>query len=233
MALEDQDAGDGISVKEEDVYQILIVDDEKEMQEVLKETLKAAREFECSINTAGDGKEGLDRVKKKDYDVILSDYKMPNMDGIEFLKKVRSKCPDALRIMITGHGDLTVAKEAINEADIHQYLEKPVDKDELRHYIYQGLERKKVRESKDTTDVNTVEEALETVEKVQKNITHEVGKVPAKESFMLVFESGPEFNKFSFEMKDKDNVDIEDVHVFENKYIINIGVYPKSIGKIQ
>ncbi|MFW5907739.1 MAG: response regulator [Candidatus Natronoplasma sp.] len=219
--------------EEEKVYDILIVDDELGMLDFLKETLKSAKRFRCDVTTATDGKRALEKVKENDYDLVLSDYKMPLMDGVELLKEVKDEKPNALRIMLTGHGDLNVAKQAINQADIHQYLDKPIDKEELRFTVYEELKRKKERDEEDVTDVSGVQEALETVEAFQSNISQERGDTLNKERLVFEFNSGPEFNKFSFELRKKKNVHIEDVHVFENKYIINVGVYPKSYEKIQ
>ncbi|MEF8873421.1 MAG: response regulator [Candidatus Thermoplasmatota archaeon] len=219
--------------KEDQIFDLLIVDDEPGMLNFLEETLNSADKFQCEVSTANDGKKGLNKVKNDRYDLVLSDYKMPRKNGVDFLKEVKDESPETLRFMLTGHGDLNVAKQAINEADIHQYLEKPIDKEELRFTVYEELMRKDERDEESVTGVTSVEEALETVEAFQKNLTKKPGDGLNKEKLVFEFNSGPEFNKFSFELRKKDNIHIEDVHVFENKYIINVGVYPKSYDKIQ
>ncbi len=219
--------------EEDQVFDLLIVDDELGMLNFLEDTLESAKNFKCEVETASDGKKGLKKVQKGDYDLVISDYKMPLMNGVDFLKGVKDDSPDTLRFMLTGHGDLKVAKQAINEADIHQYLEKPIDKEELRFAVYEELMRKDERDEETVTGVTSVKEALQTVEAFQRDITKTAGEGLNKEKLVFEFNSGPEFNKFSFELRKKENIHIEDVHVFENKYIINVGVYPKSYEKIQ
>ncbi|MCA9798437.1 MAG: response regulator, partial [Cyanobacteria bacterium HKST-UBA04] len=74
-------------------------------------------------------------------DVVISDFLMPQMKGIEFLKRVRAQCPDATLILLTGYADKENAIQAINEAGIYRYIEKPWDNEALKITIRNGLER--------------------------------------------------------------------------------------------
>lgn len=214
-------------------YKILIAEDEASVRKSLRMTLERAEDFSAEIDTASDGEKALQKVEENEYDLVLSDHKMPGMTGVELLKKVMKIRPDAVRILITGYRDLSIAKEAINKANVHEYIEKPWENEELRFTIYQNLRRKEQRETEDIEDVDSVKEALKTVKGYQEELTKSPGESTGKELLVFEFDSGPEFNKFSFKLKNINNAKIEDVDIFENKYIIRVSLYPSSYGKIK
>ena len=89
---------------------ILIIDDEKAIRKTLSEILS----FEdYKVEEASDGEEGLRKFKEKAYDVVLCDIKMPKIDGLEFLQKATEANPDVPVIMISGHGNIETAVEAV------------------------------------------------------------------------------------------------------------------------
>jgi DNA-binding NtrC family response regulator len=91
---------------------ILIIDDEKAIRKTLSEILSYEG---YKIDEAGDGEEGLKKFREKSYDVVLCDIKMPKLDGIEFLDKSRETNPDIPVIMISGHGTIETAVEAVKK----------------------------------------------------------------------------------------------------------------------
>ncbi|MET0244529.1 MAG: response regulator [Flavitalea sp.] len=91
---------------------ILIIDDEKAIRKTLTEILSYEG---YKIEEAGDGEEGLKKFREKAYDVVLCDIKMPKLDGIEFLDKAREANPDVPVIMISGHGTIETAVEAVKK----------------------------------------------------------------------------------------------------------------------
>src|SRR5215204_3761010 len=106
---------------------ILIIDDEKAIRKTLTEILS----FEgYKIDEASDGEEGLKKFKEKNYDVVLCDIKMPKLDGIEFLQKAREANPDVPVIMISGHGTIETAVEAVKKG-AYDYISKPPDLNRL------------------------------------------------------------------------------------------------------
>jgi DNA-binding NtrC family response regulator len=123
-------------------YNVLIVDDEKEILIALHTTLKRARQFSSEISVASNGAEAISELEKKQFDIVLSDYMMPGMNGLELLTKVKEKCPDAVRVLVTASSDLNVTKDAINRVAVDHFIEKPWDNRELTSMVYQALRRK-------------------------------------------------------------------------------------------
>ena len=125
-------------------YKILIVDDEEPVRRALERLVKRFDELKVDTKTAENAKAALEELEKQDFDVVLSDFKMPGMDGIEFLTKVKEGYPLASRILITGFADINIAMEAINKSEVHSYIEKPWDDDDLKQCILRAVTRKKI-----------------------------------------------------------------------------------------
>ena len=116
---------------------ILIVDDEENVLNALK---RLFRKEPYEILTAISGEEGLKILDDHQADLIISDLKMPEMNGIEFLKRAKEKNSVPLRIMLTGHADLKSIIEAIDHGEIYRFLLKPWDDEELKMTIRQALD---------------------------------------------------------------------------------------------
>ena len=116
---------------------ILIIDDEKAIRKTLTEILS----FEgYKIDEASDGEEGLKRFRDKSYDVVLCDIKMPKLDGIEFLQKAGEVNPDIPIIMISGHGNIETAVEAVKKG-AYDYISKPPDLNRLLITIRNAMDK--------------------------------------------------------------------------------------------
>lgn len=116
---------------------ILIIDDEKAIRKTLSEILSYEG---YKIEEAGDGEEGLKRFREKNYDVVLCDIKMPKLDGIEFLDKAREANPDIPVIMISGHGTIETAVEAVKKG-AYDYISKPPDLNRLLITIRNAMDK--------------------------------------------------------------------------------------------
>src|ERR1044072_5295526 len=116
---------------------ILIIDDEKAIRKTLSENLSYAGH---KIEEAGDGEEGLKKFKEKAYHVVLCDIKMPKLDGIEFLDKAREANPDVPVIMISGHGTIETAVEAVKKG-AYDYISKPPDLNRLLITIRNAMDK--------------------------------------------------------------------------------------------
>ena len=105
---------------------ILVVEDEKDIRDVLKELLESSLS-DVRVETAASGVEGLRKLGTFRPDVIISDYKMPGMTGLDFLEAARAQAPDTPKILMTAFGDLDLAVRSINEAHIENFFQKPID----------------------------------------------------------------------------------------------------------
>src|ERR1700749_5361547 len=116
---------------------ILIIDDEKAIRKTLMEILS----FEgYKVEEASDGEEGLKKFKEKTYDLVLCDIKMPKLDGIEFLQKAGESNPDVPIIMISGHGNIETAVEAV-KTGAYDYISKPPDLNRLLITIRNAMDK--------------------------------------------------------------------------------------------
>lgn len=116
---------------------ILFVDDDPDLLAGIRRQLR--REFDILTAEGGDG--GLDVLQDDDaVAVVVSDMRMPGMNGVEFLEQVRKLSPDTVRIMLTGYADLETAIEAVNSGKIFQFLTKPISSGELKEILRTSLE---------------------------------------------------------------------------------------------
>ena len=120
------------------VQAILIVDDEPDILESLSDVFQLHLPG-VKVLTAPNGQRALDMLGKETVDLIVSDYKMPGMDGLEFLTKARHVAPAASRILITAYPELNVAVRAINEAQIQNFLTKPITPQALMEAVNSAL----------------------------------------------------------------------------------------------
>ncbi len=124
---------------------LLVVDDEKSIRDSLSDILG----FEgYEVDQAADGEIGLKQIKNNQYDVVLCDIKMPKMDGIELMEKAKELQPDLPFIMISGHGDIDTAVDALRKG-AYDYISKPPDLNRLLVTVTRALENEvTVRENK-------------------------------------------------------------------------------------
>ena len=121
-------------------HTLLFVDDETS---ILKSLKRVFRKDGYTILTANSGKEALETLTEMDgtISLIVSDQKMPEMNGAQFLEKSIEIAPDAIRFLLTGYSDMDAAVAAINKGKIHRYLSKPWNDDDLRLHIRSALEQ--------------------------------------------------------------------------------------------
>ena len=117
-------------------YKVLIVDDEEDNLALLYRTLRG----KYNITKANNAIQALDILKTEQFDCILSDHKMPLMDGVEFLKRVNDIQPKTMRLLVTAYSDVKILIDAINYAKIYRYIKKPYTPDELLMIVEAALE---------------------------------------------------------------------------------------------
>ncbi|HXE38390.1 MAG TPA: response regulator [Azonexus sp.] len=120
---------------------LLLVDDEENMISSLKRLL---RREGYRILSAGGGVEGLEILAKHRVDVIVSDQRMPQMTGVEFLRRVKTMYPDTVRIVLSGYTELQSITDAINEGAIYKFLTKPWEDEQLRANIQEAFRHKEL-----------------------------------------------------------------------------------------
>lgn len=123
-------------------YNILYVDDEVSNLNIFKNTFR--RNY--NIYTAQSAMDGLKVLENEDIDLVLTDQRMPEMSGVEFLKSVMEKFPNPCRILITAYTDFDAIKDAINEARIFQYIQKPWDEVKTQAIIDNAIEISRLKQ---------------------------------------------------------------------------------------
>lgn len=116
---------------------ILIIDDEKSIRKTLREILEYEK---YQVDEAADGSEGLGLIQKNKYDVILCDIKMPKMDGIEVLDRIMQLATDVPVVMISGHGNIETAVEAVKKGAF-DFIAKPLDLNRLLVTIRNAMDK--------------------------------------------------------------------------------------------
>ena len=139
---------------------IAIVDDEEMVLTSLRSFLLLETDYE--VETFSSPQIALAELREKPVDLVISDYLMPGMNGIEFLLEVKRLHPFATRILLTGYADKENAIKAINEVGLYQYVEKPWNNADLKITIQNGLERRFLMEK--------LEQKIQEVQVVQQNL---------------------------------------------------------------
>jgi signal transduction histidine kinase len=159
-----------------DRYSLLYVDDEESNLRVFKDTFR--RKFDVYV--AMSAKEGIEILKTTKIDVVLSDQRMPEMTGVDFLKYSLETNPAANRILITGYSDIEAIESAINKAHIFQYIQKPWDANKLINIIESALQLQQLEEE-NKRHKKRLEEAKAKVEESDRlktefinNMSHEI-----------------------------------------------------------
>jgi response regulator RpfG family c-di-GMP phosphodiesterase len=114
------------------VERILFVDDDQNLLDGMQNQFRKLFRIECALG----GEEGLRKMAEPEpFAVVVSDMRMPGMDGIQFLSRVAERCPDTVRIMLTGNADLGTAMAAVNEGRIFRFVTKPCPQEVMRNVL--------------------------------------------------------------------------------------------------
>jgi DNA-binding response OmpR family regulator len=122
---------------EESSAYVLVVDDEGANRYSVSKTLQRVGYF---VSEAASGEDALELIKKQHFDVVLTDIRMPGLDGVELLRKIKEEAPDAIVILMTAYASLGTAVEALR-LGAHDYLIKPSSSQDIRQSVARGVER--------------------------------------------------------------------------------------------
>ena len=131
-----------------DKINILYVDDEQNNLVSFKATFR----IKYNVHTALSGDEAMQIIESTPIDIIITDQRMPNMTGVEFLEKVLETHPEPMRILLTGYADMSAVVDAVNKGKIFHYLSKPWNEEELSMSIERAYEV--YEEKKNIVDLN-------------------------------------------------------------------------------
>ncbi len=121
---------------------ILIIEDEASIRRVLKKIISEENDS-YQVEEAEDGLQGAEMITKNDYDLVLCDIKMPKMDGVEVLEKIKKVKPEVPMVMISGHGDLDTAVNTMR-LGAFDYISKPPDLNRLLNTVRNALDKKEL-----------------------------------------------------------------------------------------
>jgi len=192
---------------------ILFVDDEPN---VLKALQRAFLDNDYKILTAESVGKGLEILtNEENIQIVISDYRMPGMNGIDFLKEVCKNWPDTIRIVLSGYADASVIVEAINEGQIYKFIPKPWNDDELKVTISNAIERYFLRE-KNKLLTEELKLKIEELQRINENLE----RLVAERTSELVFQNKVlkrAHNILNFMPIAVLGIDIDGVIVFSNK----------------
>lgn len=123
--------------EDRDMYQVMLVDDEDYILKALKRTINMYTDWD--VETYQDPREALRRARTTVFDAVITDYMMPEINGLELLQELRDIQPDTIRILLTGVIDIETVMSAINKAGAFRFIPKPWDDEQLLDNIREGL----------------------------------------------------------------------------------------------
>ena len=153
-------------------HTLLLVDDEKAITRALN---RLFRKEGYQILTADSGSEGLELLQQnnKHVSMIISDQRMPVMNGAQFLEKAKTICPQAIRYLLTGYSDMEAVIQAVNKGEIHRYLTKPWNDDDLVLQVRQSLEHYElIADNRRLTELTAAQNAK--LSELNKNLERKV-----------------------------------------------------------
>ena len=126
---------------------LLIVDDEAAVLAALQRALRQRLGAEVDMVAHTDAMLALEAARHRDFDVVISDLRMPEIDGVGFLSLVSALLPDSVRMILTGSADFHTAQSAIQDAGVFRYLTKPWDDDEVAVHVRAALAQAQTNKS--------------------------------------------------------------------------------------
>ena len=156
---------------------VLIVDDDLALLEALPEALQL-RMAGVTVETADSAEAALDRIADRDYDAIVTDIRMPGMDGLELLDEIRTRRPDTPTLIITGHGENDLVVHALR-GGARDFIQKPIDRDYFVAALYRAI-REHVANRQVKQRQVALESWAEELERVVEKLEGELRAMPGR-----------------------------------------------------
>src|SRR5580704_8365369 len=118
-------------------HTILVVDDEPDVVKSVQDLLR----LEYRVLGATRAKSAMEIMRGEEVHVVMTDQRMPEITGVEFLRQIRGDYPEAIRLLFTGYADIRAVIDAINQGNVYRYITKPWDPEELQSVIREACER--------------------------------------------------------------------------------------------
>lgn len=165
---------------------LLLVDDDPNVVAALRRVLRSSFTQSLTVECFGDPAAALERLRHIHFDVILSDYRMPKMDGFEFLRLAREIQPHVVRMILSASSDFKSVQQAINEVEVFRYLVKPWTENEFVEQIGSALERANAeRTERELADAMRLQQGVLSPEELERRRLEEL------EPGLTVVEWGP------------------------------------------
>ncbi len=165
----DDEADDSQDVEEFVPYHMLLVDDEPN---VLKALQRVFRKEKYTINTANNAAEALEFLTKNQCQLVISDFKMPGMNGAQFLQETKKLYPNMIRIMLTGQADTDAVMTAIKDGAVYKFILKPWNDDDLRVTVALAFEQYELVKKNEELKKQNLNKAKEINSLVKLNVTN-------------------------------------------------------------
>ena len=157
---------------------VLIVDDDQALLEALPEAMRL-RMGGVTVETADSAAAALDRIADRDYDAIVTDIRMPGMDGLKLLDEIRTRKPDIPTLIITGHGDNDLVVHALR-GGARDFIQKPIDRDYFVAALYRAI-REHVANRRVKERQVAMESWAEELERVVEKLESELRAMPGRD----------------------------------------------------
>ena len=212
---------------EESHPKILIVDDDPDILQLLGETLRNATDFPNELVLETDPKSALERLERNPADLVISDYKMPGMDGVDLLLQVKAHHPHTLRMLMTAHSTQQAALAAVLTAEVHSYIKKPFQPGEVLRTIRDAFTRRGGSTQGLGGFVDPADRALELVGDLRRRM-QDAPPEASELDLTLAFPSTSDFNHFAARAFELHQGEVKDIHWEEGKFVVTVSCRPEA-----
>lgn len=169
------------------MQKLLVLDDEPSVTAALQRLLRQHYQKRVEVMTFTDPIEALARVRDTAFDLVMSDFRMPLMSGLEFLAQVKATQPEAVRMILSASYDFDIIQKAVNDVEVFRYMAKPWDEVELIRQVQNALDRsEQTRHDRDLADAMRVQQGVMSTQDL------EIKRLEREEPGLTVVEWGPD-----------------------------------------